>query len=215
MTLYQEIRAVGKAMQAKALAATKHLDFNPIRIAKQMTLPINGRTLIFDGEAAQNAFFDFWFHEYRVNGKSLVESVDPVAAGLSPLEAEVLAAHCCSSTSFFEITAVLPVAHQLRLRDLLNRDRPEVLLTDHGLSESAERLGARLALFCRLLEVRGISMTSGFSFGFLPERTPGILQAYQQKTKKVPPDELSQARFVFFFGKHRQFGEEQEFRDVV
>jgi hypothetical protein len=58
-TLYQEIRAAGKAMQAKALKATKHLDFNPIRIAKQMTLPINGRTLpingrtlIFDGEAA-------------------------------------------------------------------------------------------------------------------------------------------------------------------
>lgn len=215
MTLYQEIRVAGKAMQTKALEATKHLDFNPLRIAKKMTLPLSGRTLVFDGEAAQNAFFDFWFHEYRVNGKSLVESVDPVAAGLLPLEAEVLAAHCCSSTSYFEMEAALPGARQIRLRDLLNPADPKVLLTDHGLSESAGRLGARLALFCRLLEVRGVTMTSGFTFGFQPERSPGILQAYRQKMKKVAAAELPQARFVFFFGKYRQFGEEQEFRDAV
>jgi hypothetical protein len=215
MTLYQEIRAAGKAMQEKALKATKHLDFNPLRIAKKMTLPLNGRTLVFDGEAAQNAFFDFWFHEYRVNGKSLVESVDPVATRLTSLEAEVLAAHCRSSTSFFEMEAVLPSERQIRLRDLLNPAGPEVLLTDHGLSESADRLGARLGLFCRLLEVRGLTMTSGFAFAFQPERLPGILQAYRQKMKKVSEAEMPQARFVFFFGKYRQFGEEQEFRDVV
>jgi len=215
MTLYQEIRAAGKAMQPKALKATKHLDFDPLRIAKKMTLPLSGRTLVFDGEAAQIAFFDFWFHEYRVNGKSLVESVDPVAAGLSPLEAEVLAAHCRSSTSYFATEAVLPGERQVRLRDLLNPARPEVLLTDHGLSESMGRLGTRLALFCRVLEIRGVTMTSGFSFAFQPVRSPGILQAYRQKMKKVATTELPQARFVFFFGKYRQFGEEQEFRDVV
>ena len=77
------------------------------------------------------------------------------------------------------------------------------------------RLGARLALFCRLLEVRGITMTSGFNFGFQPERSPGILQAYQQKMKKIAAAELPPARFVFFFQKYRQFGEAQEFRDVV
>ena len=32
MTLYQEIRAAGKAMHPKALDATQHLDFHPIRI---------------------------------------------------------------------------------------------------------------------------------------------------------------------------------------
>lgn len=215
MTLYQEIRAAGKAVQTKALEATKHLDFNPLRIAKKMTLPLSGRTLLFDGEAAQNAFFDFWFHEYRVNGKSLVESVDPVAAGLSPLEAEVLAAHCRSSTSYFEVEAVLPGERQIRLRDLLNPDAPQLLLTDYGLSDSVSRLGAGLALFCRLVEVRGVSMTSGFSFGFQSERSPGILQAYRQKMKRVSAAELPPARFVFFFNKYRQFGEEQEFRDAV
>jgi len=215
MTLYQEIRAAGKEMQAKALDATKHLDFNPLRIAKQMTLPLNGRTLIFDGEAAQNAFFDFWFHEYRVNGKSLIESVDPVTAGFSPLETEILAAHCRSSTSYFEMEAVLPETRQIRLRDLLNPSAPSVLLTDYGLSESAARFGARLALFCRLVEVRAVTMTSGFTFGFQPDRSPGILQAYRQKMKKVPASELPPTRFAFFFRKYRQFGEKQDFRDAV
>ncbi len=32
--------------------------------------------------------------------------------------------------------------------------------------------------------------------------------------KKVPPAELSEARFVFFFQKHRQLGVDQEYRDV-
>jgi len=125
---------------------------------------------MFDGETAQNAFFYFWFHEYRVNGKSLVESVDPVAAGLSPLEAGVLAAHCRSKTSDFETEAGLPDERRVRLRDdLLNPAGPEVLLTDHGLSDSLGRFGARFALFRRLVEVRGITMTSGFNFGFQRE----------------------------------------------
>lgn len=215
MTLYQEIRAAGKAMQSKVLNATKDLDFNPLRIAKKMTVPLNGRTLVFDDEAAQIAFFDFWFHEYRMNGKSLVESVDPVAAGMLPLEAESLVAHCCSRTSFFEMVAVLPSERQVRLRDLLNPAGPEVLLTDYGFSSSADRLGMGLTMFCRLLEIRGVSMTSGFTFGFRSERSAGILDAYRQKMKKVPAAEVPLARFVFFFQKYRQFGEEQEFQDVV
>ncbi len=215
MTLYQEIRRAGKAMHSKAMQATDHLDFNPLRIAKRMTLPLAGRTLMFDGEVAQNAFFDFWFHEYRVNGKSLAESVDPVAAGLDPLEIEVLEAHRQARTSFLATEAVMPREHQIRLRDLLDPDRPAMLLTDMGLSDSMHRLGSRLALFCRLVVVRGITMTSGFSFGFQPGRVPGILQAYRQRTKRVAPENLSEARFVFFFQKHQQMGVEQQFQDVV
>lgn len=214
MTLYQEIRAAGKSMQPKALAATKHLAFDPLCIAKRMTLRTSGRTLIFDDETVQNAFFDFWFHEYRVNGKSLVESVDPVAARLESLEIDVLEAHRQARTSFLQAEAVMPWDQQIRLRDLLEPHRQEVLLTDIGLSDSMERL-APLALFCRLIVVRGITMTSGFSFGFNPERVPGILEAHRQKMKKVPPADLSEARFVFFFQKYRQLGVEQAYQDVV
>jgi hypothetical protein len=215
MTPYQEIRDAGKAMVGKVLEATTHLEFNPLRIAKRLTLPVAGRTLVFDGEVAQNAFFDFWLHEYRVNGKSLVASVDPVAAGLESLEIEVLEAHRQARTSFFATETVLPESHQIRLYDLLEPDRPETLLTDMGLSDSMQRVGTRLALFCRRLVVRGLAMTTGFSFGFEPEFVPGILQAYRQRMKKVAPSDLSEARFVFFFQKHRQKGVEQEYQDVV
>lgn len=202
-------------MHAKALGATRHLDFDPIRIAKRMTLPVTERTLVFDDEVAQNALLDFWFNEYRVNGKSLAQSVDPVAARLTPLETEVLEAHCQARASFFQMEAVLPGEHQVRLRDLLEPDRSDVLLTDLGLSESLARIGARLALYCRLITLRGITMTSGFSFGFRTERVPGLLQAYRQKMKRVPPESLPEQQFIFFFQKYRQFGEEQRYQDVV
>ncbi|HWI57696.1 MAG TPA: hypothetical protein VNZ22_10755 [Bacillota bacterium] len=215
MTLYEELRVAGKAMHAKVLAATQHLDFNPVRIAKRMTIPVVGRTILFDDESVQNAFLDFWFHEYRVNGKSLAQSVDPVAAGLTPLEAEVLEAARQAQTSLFKMEGVLPQEHQVRLRDVLESTRPELLLTDLGLSASLHRHSVHLVLFCRPVAVRSVTMTSGFNFGFLPERLPGLLEAYRQKMKKVPPEELPLQRFIFFFQKHRQIGLRETYQDVV
>jgi hypothetical protein len=104
MTLYQEIRAAGKALDA-----TRHLDFNPLCIARRMTLPLVGRTLYFDS----------------------------------------------------------------------------------------------------------IAMTSGFSFGFEPSRVPEILEAPRERMKKVPVQEVSEARFNFFFQKHTQAGVEQSYQDVI
>jgi hypothetical protein len=214
-TLYQEIRAAGKAMVGKAMEATKHLDFHPARIAKRMTLPTSGKILLFDGETTQNAFFDFWVHEYRVHGKSLVESVDPVAAGLTALETEVLEAHRHARTSLFLTESARPMENQVRLRDLLVPDHPEVVLTDIGLSGSIDRLRVQASIFFRLVTVRGLSMTSGFSFGFDSRRAPGLLDGYRKRIKKVPPTELAEARFVFFFQKFRECGADQAYQDVV
>ena len=88
------------------------------------------------------------------------------------------------------------------------------MLTDIGLSEST-RFGVKLAMFCRVVTVRGIAMTSGFNFSFEPGRVPALLQALSQKMKKVPPPELPEASFVFFFQKWREIGAKQAFRDVV
>lgn len=203
------------AMHSKALQATEHLDFDPLRIAKRMGLPIAGRTLVFDDESAQYAYFDFWLHEYRLNGKSLAESVDPVAAELTPLETEALEADRRARTSLFLTQGALPDEHQVRLRDLLEPGQPELLFTDLGLSSSILRIGKDLALFCRPVRVQGITMSSGFFFGFDAARVPGLLEAYRQKMKKVPPEELSEARFVFFFKKHREMGIAQAYADVA
>lgn len=215
MISYKDIRAAGMAMSNKVVKATSHLDFNPIRIAKRMTLPVVGRTLVFDGEVAQNAYFDFWSHECRVNGKNLLEHVDPMAAGLDTLETEFLQAARHARTSFFQIEEIDPSKPQLRLRDLLEPDRPDVWLTDIGSSDSMRRLGIKPAVFIRLITVREFVMTSGFSFGFEPEFVPGILQAFRQKMKKVSPDALAEARFVFFFNKHKQCGIDQSYQEVV
>jgi hypothetical protein len=55
-------------------------------------------------------------------------------------------------------------------------------------------------------------MTNGTSFTFHAANVPGLLQAYRQKTKKVPPQDLSEHRFIFFFQKHRQIGIPQVIR---
>src|SRR5947207_5260771 len=121
---YKEVRAAGKSMHRKVLDATKGLKgFDPIKIARRMTLPMSGQTLIFDDETAQNAFFDFWFHEYLVEGKSLASSADPAKAGLTELELKVLEAHRRSRTSLFQIEEVFPLQHQVRMRDLLEPEQ--------------------------------------------------------------------------------------------
>lgn len=215
MTTYQEIRSVGKELHTKLLDRTQHLDFHPIRIAKRMTLPVVGRTLVFDDESEQNAYFDFWMHEYRVNGKSMAESVDLEPGPYTPLEIEILQAHRESRTSLFEAVTGYRAERQIGLRDLLEPERGEIRLTDFGLSDTLHRVRTRRVMFTRLVTVRQITMTSGFTFSFEPARAPGILQAYGQKMKKVPAEQLAEERFIFFFRKHRQFGVEQRYQDVV
>jgi hypothetical protein len=215
MPLYQEIRAAGKSMHHKVMEAGRNLNFNIRHVAKRMTLPTAGRTLIFDSEATQNAFLDFWFHEFRLNAKSMVESADPVMAALTPLELEVLEAHRRSHTSLFLAEAVLLNEHKVRMQDLLEPERPQILLTDIGFSQSLSQINGQLAVFFRLVTVRGVMMTSGFNFGFRRESVPGLLQAYRHKMKHVPPQDLSEQRFVFFFQKHRQCGLDQAYQDVI
>src|SRR5687768_17006806 len=102
MTLYQEIRAAGKSMYHKVTGTTEDF-FDDLRpAARAMTIPVLGRTILLEHETMKNAFRDFIFDVYRVKGKSLAACADPVAADLTLLEADCLAAHIASRTSFFE-----------------------------------------------------------------------------------------------------------------
>ena len=119
--VYVELRAAGREVHRKVMDACQSLDFDFIRIAKTMTLPVMRRTLVFDGDVDQYAFFDFTLHEYRVGGKSMMESCDAISAGLTDLEEEIRQAHCVAPTSLFEIGSGVPQDHQLGFRDLLRR----------------------------------------------------------------------------------------------
>jgi hypothetical protein len=59
MATYEEIREVGKSMYKKTLVASEHPDFTPIRMAKQMGIPVLGRRMMFDNEIEQDALANF------------------------------------------------------------------------------------------------------------------------------------------------------------
>src|ERR1041385_3433923 len=136
MATYEEIRAAGRSMYKKVLAAAKPLDFNLFRMAKQMGITVLQRTVVLDNEIAQDALANFHFNEYRVDGKTLAQSVDSVTAGLTPLEAEVFEAARQSRSSFYQVSGFVPEEQQIRLQDLLDSQASEVLLTDVGLSQT-------------------------------------------------------------------------------
>ena len=196
------------------MGATRHLDFDIIKAAKKMTLPIAEQTLIFDGETDQNALLDFYVCEYRRGGKTKVEACESQATNLSPLQAEQLRALRASSTSLFEAHSVIAVRHQIILRDLLEPERPDFPLTDMGLSATVNRYNARILLFTRIISLYGFHMTSGFSFGFSPTHGPMLVAGYHERMKTVLPQDRAERRFVFFYQMHQKYGQEQEYQDV-
>jgi len=148
-------------------------EFNMLKAAKRLTLPTSGKTLIFDGETDMNACADFWIHEFRTGGATMIERCDASQMGLEPIEAEMLEAHRRSRTSLFEAVETRPREHQVLLVDLLEPQHGEICLTDMGLSGSLAQHKIRLLLFFRLVSARGVHMTSGVSFVFRPNAKRG------------------------------------------
>jgi hypothetical protein len=206
LSKYVEIRAAGRTMSDKTMDAATGKGFDPVRAAKSMGLPVPGRTVLFDSEMDMAAFRDFWQHEFRWNGKTVIEAADPAAANLTEMETEVLKATLNARTSLFEIGGFNADASQVLLRDLLDPAHEEVWLTDIQLAKSLSFPGVPPALFLRIVRTSEANMNSGFFFPFEQEYVPGLLQAYRQKMKRIPPSDLSRERFVFFFRKFRQIG---------
>ena len=70
---------------------------------------------------------DYDIHEYRVNGRPLLDTVDPEALHLTPQENEHLQASKESYTSLFQPVEAQPDQCQLRVRDMLLPDFPEII----------------------------------------------------------------------------------------
>jgi hypothetical protein len=212
---YLEMRASGRSLISKIWKSAVSKEYAPIKAAKKLTLPRSGRTLLFDGETEMNAFADFMIHEFRVGGRSLIQRCDASQLGLTPLEAEVLVGLQHARTSLFEVGDARSRAHQTLLQDLLKPDREAIWLTDHGLSLSLGANGMPMLIFLRLTTVQDINMTSGVSFVFTPDRKEQLLRGYEQRMKTVEPADRSERRFVFFFQRHLECGDEQRYQDVT
>jgi hypothetical protein len=211
---YEELRRAGRALIPKIYASPARKEFDMLKAGKKLTVPISGRTFLFEGETDMNALADFWIHEFRHGGKRMIERCQPEEMDLTPLERELLRAHQQSRTSLFEVIEALPGEHRVRLCDVLEPERAEVRLTDVGLSESLVRLECPVLLFFRVIAACGFEMTSGVSFVFRQERKPMLLQAYRERMRTVTPADWTERRFVFFYRKHREFGEEQVYQEA-
>ena len=105
---YPELRAAGKSMFEKVMAATRPSGFDMVKAARALGLPTPGNVLVFDGETDMNALMDFYLAEFRVQGRKLIETCDSIAAGLTQREADHLEAIRRSRTSLFQAVSVLP-----------------------------------------------------------------------------------------------------------
>ena len=208
---YKRLRAAGRGLVSKLYDAARPFQFDLVKAAKKLTLPMRGRTLIFEsGETESAALMDFFLHEFRAGGRRPIDCCDPDRAGLSADERALLEAHKSSRTSLFEVIDVEPQIARLRLCDLLEPGTPDVMLSDLSMSFT-EGLPGRVLLFIRLLTCQGIQMTSGAFFAFSTAHREWLVSAYSCRMKTVPPAERSQRTFVFFYQRHREFGEEQAF----
>ncbi len=207
---YQRLRAASRVLSSKVRDATRSLEFDFLKAARKMTLPVQGRTLIFDDETETAAFMDFYLHEFRKGGRRLLDCCDPVAMGLSTDERDLLEAHRLAGTSLFEVVSVNSNIAQVRLSNLLSPDQPEVLLSDISMSKSSAAVG-RALLFLRIVACQGIEMTSGSLFTFSSVHRERLLEEYARRMETVPPGERSQRRSIFFYQRFREFGAGQAF----
>lgn len=211
---YQTLRAASKSWCSKVMDHPASKPFNIVKAAKKLTLPVEDRTIVFEGEIEQALLFDFYLLDYRPDGKSLVESCAFAPGELTPDEAAFHQAITASRTSLFETMAVHDREPQILLRDRLNPEAPEFWLTDLGLSDSLRRLG-KVVFFTRVISLRGLHMTGGFSFVYEAKHALALIDGYRRAIWSAPAARHDHRRTIFFFDRHRRHGLETTYADAV
>ncbi|MGA7215943.1 MAG: hypothetical protein WBX20_17200, partial [Terrimicrobiaceae bacterium] len=90
---YKRFRAASKGLVSKLRDAVPPFEFDIVKGAKKLTIPTQGRTLIFDeGETETAALMDFYLHEFRAGGRRLIDCCDPEKAWLLADEKALLPA---------------------------------------------------------------------------------------------------------------------------
>jgi hypothetical protein len=100
-------------------------------------------------------------HEWRPEGKSLLES--QARSGANKVERDLLKAVLSAPASLYEVLERDAAAGELRLRDLLQPDKPAITLTDYTVSQWALP-GVKLYLRLMRLPVGWISASPPMVF---------------------------------------------------
>jgi hypothetical protein len=175
---YRQLRATGKRLISKLYAAARGALYDSVKAAKKLTMPVYGRTIVFDGETDMNALADFFLHEMRFGGKRIADVLAESGVDLPPDERQLLAAHRASRCSLFQVIGVNPSACQLSLRDVLEPGPSDVVLTDISLSNCGAVTPGSL-IFTRIVHCDGFYISAGFFFGFRASQRVALLNAYQ------------------------------------
>lgn len=200
---YREYREGGKVLNDRIMELC--LDEATIEeSAKLLGLGLTGEIASVPGNEGVHVDVgkDFALHEYRRGKQTAVESFQEQELWESELEKEILDAFLQSDTSLFWVTSVNESENLLVMEDLLN-DEPRIKLTDIGLSTSID---PGLLLFCRLIRLEEVNMTSGVSLPFPDGSEDLLVSVYEDMRDEIRPYPASVVRYISFYGMYEQFG---------
>lgn len=214
LATYQSIRNASKTWFPKVMDHPIMHAFELIKAAKQVGLPVRDGGVVFEDAELEGAMLmDFFLFDYRPKRMSPAESCIFDDGELKPLEAEFHRAAIAGHLSLFEVVGLHEHLPRIRLQDLLHRDRADLWLTDINLSASFHRLGPAL-IFTRVVTLRELNLTGGFSFVFDIRHKAPLIDGYQRAMWSVPRAKQGERRTPHFYAQHLLHGTPQTFGDI-
>jgi len=206
---YKQLRSSTKNMSSKLHRAKDGNHFDMIKAAKKLTIPVDDRTLVFDGESDMCALEDFYFHDFWVGGRRYVDFCDPLQLGLDQNENELLIAMRGNRSSLFAPSAYDDGEKTVTLKDILQPDLPDVILTDISMTKSVAAMG-EILLFFRVLKCGQLQMSSGCFFGFEAKHREMLLELYKRRMVSVLAKDRAERTFIFFYQQSKKIGMNME-----
>lgn len=201
MEKYKKIREVGMKLNHKIIESC--LDHEILYSSAKLLGILKGDLFVFDSEDEASVLMDFALHEYKLNGRSVVETYREKVGGQNEVENEILASLPSAYTSLFEIVAIS--GNTLILKDLLKEEDRFIRLSDIGFSLTGT---PGMLMFIRVVAFEDFNMTSGISFLFRCSLKKYLIRRYRRISKKIESGSDSMKRFIAFFRLNRECGEE-------
>lgn len=176
-----------------------------VKSARKLTLPVQGRTIVFDGELESAALADFHFYEMRFVGRRLVDLATSEALGLNADETRMLEAFRSARPGLFRIDGADPDVAAVHLTGVLPEAGEQVRLSDISLSGCSGGLAGAL-MYLRVIRFEGVAMSGGVFFAFPASDQERLLREHRHRMATVKRPERSLRNYIFFYRQSRQFG---------
>ena len=172
------------------------------RAAKMLDIAVEDGQLLVD-EVEMPAVIDSILHDLKTgDDKSILESYIEKVGGANEVQDELLRALAESKASLFSVGERDEETGTAELIDML-ADRT-VHVTDADLSSSSPQPHSE-AIFCRILTLPGVSITSGMTLSFPENVVARVIRRHKEMmswTRRKPPPSVSAS----FFRLYRTFG---------